>query len=246
MRDLLALPARLGGIALTNPTSVADMEFSASTTVSNPLKYSILQQSFEYPGEAVYEQGKAKGKVRKMKCENSTQAAVSLKQSLSASLQRSMDLAQEKGASVWLTSLPIQEFGFALHKHAFQDALALRYNWTPLRAPCTCACGTKFSIEHVLSCPKGGFPSIQHNEIRDITANLLTEVCSDVCIEPDLQPIDGVVLTGRSSNIEDGVRLDIAVNGFWGGCFERTFLDVRVFNPHAPSNRHPRCYRKHE
>ena len=30
---------------------------------------------------------------------------------------------------------------------------------------------------------------------------------------------------------------------------QRTFFDVRVFNPHAPSNRHSRlasCYRKHE
>ena len=27
--DLLALPTRLGGIAVTNPTSVADMEFTA-------------------------------------------------------------------------------------------------------------------------------------------------------------------------------------------------------------------------
>ena len=77
-----------------------------------------------------------------------------------------MDLAQEKGSSIWLTSLPIQEFGFALHKQAFQDALALRYNWQPLQAPYACACGMKFSIEHALSCPKGGFPSIQHNEIR--------------------------------------------------------------------------------
>ena len=44
MRDLLALPARLGGIALTNPTSVAEVEFSASTKVSDPLKDAILQQ----------------------------------------------------------------------------------------------------------------------------------------------------------------------------------------------------------
>ena len=43
-----------------------------------------------------------------------------------------------------------------------------RYNWQPLQAPSACACGTKFSIEHALSCPKGGSPSIRHNEIRDI------------------------------------------------------------------------------
>ena len=131
-----------------------------------------------------------------------------------------MDLAQERGASSWLTSLPIEEFGFALHKGAFQDALALHYNWFLLRIPSNCACSMRFSVEHALSCSKGGFPSIRHNEIWDLTANLLTEVFNDVCIEPDLQPIDGEVLTGSSSNTQDGARLDIAANGFWGGSNE--------------------------
>ena len=102
----------------------------------------------------------------KVKSAESMQAADSLKQSLSVSLQHSTALAQEKGSSIWLTSLPIQEFGFALHKHPFQDALALRYNWQPLQAPSACACGMKFSTEYALSCPKGGFPSIRRNEIR--------------------------------------------------------------------------------
>jgi len=47
----------------------------------------------------------------------------------------------------------------------------------------------------------------------------------------------------------DGTRLDIAVNGFWEGHFEKTYLDVRLFNPHAPSNRNTSIsnrYRKHE
>ena len=74
------------------------------------------------------------------KTEQSVQAADSMKQSLSVSLQRSMDLAQEKGSSIWLTSLPIQEFGFALNKRAFHEALALRYNWQPLQVPSNCAC----------------------------------------------------------------------------------------------------------
>ena len=125
-------------------------------------------------------------------------------------------------------------------------------NWDQmlqLRIPSNCTCGVKFSVEHALSCSKGGFPSIRHNEIRDLTTNLLTEVCSDVCIKPDLQPIDGEVLTGSSSNTQDGTRLDIAANGFWGGRFEWTFFDARVFNPHALSNRNSRLassYRKRE
>ena len=101
----------------------------------------------------------------------------------------------------------------------------------------------------MLSCPRGGFPSIRHNEIRDITANLLTEVCHDVQVEPDLLEVSNEVLSGRTAITTDGARLDIAANGFWGGRYERTFLDVRVFNPYAPSNRQTtidKCFRKHE
>ena len=115
-----------------------------------------------------------------------------------------MDLSQEKGASTWLSVLPLEEYGFALHKGAFRDALALRYGWSPANAPLNCACGTLFSVEHVLSCPKGGYPSIRHNEIRDLTASLLSEVCHNVSTEPHLQLMTGEVMSGLSANIQDG------------------------------------------
>ena len=83
-------------------------------------------------------------------------------------------------------------------------------------------------IEHSFTCPKGGFPSIRHNEIRDLTASLLTEVCHEVDVEPHLQPITGEQFTLASSNIEDGARLDISANGFWGGRCEKTYIDVKV------------------
>ena len=162
-RDLLALPARLGGNTFANPTSMANTEFLASSKISHPLKHAILQQSLEYSDEREAEQLDAKAEVRKLKQEQLKEAADSLKQSLSTSLQRPMNLARERGASTWLTSLPIQEFGFALHKRIFQDAPALHYNW---RAPSFCTCEVSFSVEHTLSRPKRGFPTIRHNEIR--------------------------------------------------------------------------------
>ena len=69
-----------------------------------------------------------------------------------------------------------------------------------------------------------------------------------MCIEPELQPVTDEELTGSTANSQAGARLDIA-NGVWGGTFKRTFFNVRVFNPHAPSNRHTNLqsvYRKHE
>ena len=68
--------------------------------------------------------------------------------------------------------------------------------------------GVKFTVEHALSSPKGGFLSIRHNEIQDLTANILTEVSNYVCIETKFLPINGDVLTGASSNTQNGARLN--------------------------------------
>ena len=94
----------------------------------------------------------------------------------------------------------------------------------------------------------GGFPTLRHNEVRDLTADLMAEVCHDVCTEPTLQPLTGETLTGASAITDDGARLDIAASGFWGGHHERAFFDVRVYIPYATSNRQPisACHRKHE
>ena len=74
-------------------------------------------------------------------------------------------------------------------------------------------------------------------------------MCSDVRVEPDLQPVSPNQLDGASANSQDGGRLDLSANGVWGGRYEKTFFDVRVFNPIAPFNRNltpAAAYRKHE
>ena len=73
--------------------------------------------------------------------------------------------------------------------------------------------------------------------MRDLLANLLTEVCHDVSLEPHFQPLSGESLSLRTASTDDNARLDVAASGFWEGRFERAFFDVRVFNPHTSSNR---------
>ena len=248
IRSLLALPARLGGLGISDMTKSGSAEYQASVTITNPLSTLISEQSDEYSYDCVAAQVSAKNAVKKQKRESTEVAAESVRSSLPESLKRAMDLAQEKGASHWLTTLPLSEYGFSLHKGAFRDANALRYGWSPLNTPSHCACGSSFSVQHALSCPKGGFPTLRHNEVRDLTAKLMTEVCHDVCVEPHLQPLSGESLNANSAISTDGARLDVAANGFWGGRHERAFFDIRVFNPHAPSNGGSiaKCYRKHE
>ena len=116
------------------------------------------------------------------------------------------------------------------------------------RLPATCACGERFDISHALSCKKGGFVSQRHNELRDLTANLLAEVCCDVCVEPPLNELTGETLELRSANTSSEARLDISARGVWAKG-QRAFFDVRVIDPLARkyNGQTPaQCYRSNE
>ena len=93
------------------------------------------------------------------------ETAMQLKSELPPALQRSAELATEDGASSWLTAIPLDQYGFTLHKGAFRDALCLRYGWPPPHLAAHCARGQAFTIGHALSCPTGGYPFIHHNEL---------------------------------------------------------------------------------
>jgi len=95
------------------------------------------------------------------------EAASELKDKLPVNLQRAVTVSVEKGASSWLSTLPIDEHGFALHKGAFRDALCLRYGWRPPHLSSHCVCGEKFTVGHALNCPRGGYPSIRVRSVND-------------------------------------------------------------------------------
>ena len=90
---------------------------------------------------------------------------------------------------------------------------------------CTCTlCLSSFFLSR--ACFVLGLPSLRHNKIRDLTANLLTEVCSQVCVKPELQPVhNSEEFPLATSNTQEGARLDIAANG---GRSERCFMDVWI------------------
>ena len=154
---------------------------------------------------------------------------------LSPSLRHSFEAASECGASCCLTTLPIAEHGFAMPKGEFRDALCLRFGWQLAHLPLSCVCGKSFNVEHAFSCPCGSFLMICHNEIRDLTAKFLSEVCPDVGVEPALQPLDSEPLQYATANREDGARLDVVAWDFWGRNRQRAFFDISVFNPFAHS-----------
>ena len=72
---------------------------------------------------------------------------------------------------------------------------------------------------------------MRHNALRDLNADLQREVCKDVVVEPKLLPCRQEDVEG-TSNVQ--ACPDISSRGMWS-TFERTFFDVRVLHPNAPS-----------
>ena len=247
IRDLLALPVRLGGLGLTNPTVICDDNFQASVKLTAPLVAVIAtqDQTLEIDPNDIFV---AKTEIRASNRQHSEDLANVIYSQLTPEMKRCVDLTKERGSSSWLSVLPLSEQGFHLHKGEFRDALCLRYGWSLSNTPQLCNCGKAFTVNHAMVCHMGGFPTIRHNEIRDLTASLLTEVCPNMAIEPHLQPLSGESFRLASTNTDDGARLDVRTRGFWN-TRQDTFFDVRVFHPNAPSNSSrslPAAYKKHE
>ena len=156
-------------LGIVNPVKRADAEFSTSLHISGPICKLILTQCNHYPWETRNEQLKRKHEVQQKKGEV---AATDLRSSLN----------QEKGGSNWCTAL--KEHLFILHKGVFWDAIALCYGWLPTNCPANCACGSPFTMEHALSCSKGGFPSIKHNEVQDTIGSWMSRYAVMCALNP--------------------------------------------------------------
>ena len=105
-------------------------------------------------------------------------------------------MAAEKGASTWLTVIPLKEMGFNLNKRQFREALRFRSsNWPFSDIPPKCVCGEEYSVEHAVICKRGGFIIQRNDKLWNLEAVLLSSVCIDVEIEPLLQEISNEQLS---------------------------------------------------
>ena len=246
LRNVFSLPARLGGLGFLDPSEEADFEYSNSTSVNNQLIDAIINQS-QVGDIDMKQQQNIKIEIKRKRNDRVTERRRIVNFTKDDKFNKLLNLASEKGASSWLTSLPLKDYGFRLNKHEFDDAIAMRYDFRVKDVSKNCVCGEGYTINHCLTCKKGGYIHIRHNVVRDTTHEFLTEVCKDVKLEPLLQPITSEELPS-GSNVADGARSDVSALGFWAP-LRRAFFDIRVFNPQASTNwckDIPEMYAHHE
>ena len=87
--------------------------------ISAPVSEAIYNQmphldiDTEAQEAAIKELRRRKDERWKMRCEH-------VREMLDKRMRRTMELASEKGASTWLTSIPLKIYGFRLNKQQFQ------------------------------------------------------------------------------------------------------------------------------
>ena len=239
-RKLLSLPARHGGLGIFNPVEIADFEYASSAAATAPLSKIITEQKTQFDPESLQllkrELESAKSEMLTTKRQNQTKAEELVREELPPNEQRFHQERTRRGSSIWVTSLPLKEHRFNLNKQEFWDSMSLRYCLELEGRPPNCPCGKPNTTEHSLSCQLGGYVQLRHNEIRDLTANLLKEAgCRDVTREPHLLPITGETFRLKSANTANDARLDVSARDFWLP-MDKIYADVRIFNPLAPTN----------
>ena len=168
-------------MGLRNPSIIAMDDFDASARIKAPLAVVIVLQETGtmVNNDKTKEIKLAFQRQKKVQLLNVDQ---SIANKLTPPKKRLLECSKEKGASSWLSVLRTTNHGFT-HKGVFGDAIALRYGWRLVKLQSTCICVAAFDVGHVMSCYKGGYPTIRHNELRDMTAAILNEVSMNVATE---------------------------------------------------------------
>ena len=125
---------------------------------------------------------------------------------------------------------------FFLEKQVFWDAMRIRYNIPLERLPTLCVCGDLFNLQHALSCPKGGLVITRHNKLRNLTAEILGEICKNVVVKLLRTPLTGDEFP-KSSCTSNQARADLSARRLWING-QTGFCDVTVSNPLARYHLH--------
>jgi hypothetical protein len=141
-RLLLSLPVKKGGLAIPIFSNVAEFEFANSRLATQQLVINIKNQDSTSPVDR--EQYKISRKnIINAREERNNRILEQVRVKMDPEKLRASDLSRMKGASRWLTILPLKSEKFVLNKREFYDALSLRYRWIPKYLPSLCPCGKK-------------------------------------------------------------------------------------------------------
>ena len=113
-RDLLALPVRMGGLGPLNPVNQSRQEYEASIKATAPLMRQIAKQAVEPLNDE--DVAGAQRCARQEKADSARRDLDSVTRPLPLKTQRAVEFIKDKGASSWLSVIPLKEMNFTLNQ----------------------------------------------------------------------------------------------------------------------------------
>ena len=158
---------------------------------------------------------------------------------------------RNSASGVWLTVVPSRLNGSGISAEEWRDNVRLRYNLQPIDMPDRCdGCNCQLTVEHALSCKKGGLVHIRHDDVADEWRYLCGTALSfgRVECEPRIYSSVGRLVREAGEAAETpaagerdemqttGERGDAGVHGFWQRQ-RMAIFDVRITDTDARSAR---------
>ena len=223
---LFALPARFGGLGISDPVELAMLEFSSSWESASVLIDAIcgatefkVTDHLDQLAKVCHDvSGRREARVQCLL----TSVLECMPSPVCHTIRRAIDFQ----ISGWLTVLLLTCHHFDLSPQQFRDALLLRYHRPLSLMPSHCdGSGSTFDLSHALDCRKGGLVTQCHNEVRDALGDLAALAYKDVIREP---------FVCEGSDTAPALIADLGIKGVWLPQIEALF-DIRVTDADAPS-----------
>ena len=180
-RKIFALPAREGGLGIHDISDPSNKEYQFTRRATERLAEAIYRRL----GTAPIDLYQVKAEITGERLAFHKEKRVEIGRELNDMEKLQLDLAAEKGASSWLTSLPLKSFGYILNKQEFTKAICLWYNLkikdTAKLCVCVCVCFSSeiTTLNHSLICKKGGYFRMRNNSLVPLITKLLVSTGQD-------------------------------------------------------------------
>ena len=110
---MLALPIHSGGLGIFNPCQSSEDSYKFSVSVTSPMAAAIINQLSSFDCTIFHRQRDLEQEALSIKHQRFADSLSTLSSTLPPNLQLSLKLAGEKGASSWLSTLPLECYGFS-------------------------------------------------------------------------------------------------------------------------------------
>ena len=128
-RQLIALPVKCGGMAMPIVSTMSDVQYSNSRSLTNNLVSSIVKQN-EVLDIDQSELIKVKNEIKTNSQQKIGEELLHIKIQMSNERLKIMEANMDYGAGFWLNALPIKDQGFYLDKRSFWDNIYFRYGFS--------------------------------------------------------------------------------------------------------------------